>query len=56
MNLFTVLARWLLGAVFVYLGLTKALHPVEFLKLLREYDLTRDALAPERPGRGVALV
>ena len=42
-NLFTVLARWLLGAVFVYLGLTKALHPVEFLKLLREYDLTHDA-------------
>jgi uncharacterized membrane protein YphA (DoxX/SURF4 family) len=39
-NLFTLLVRWLLGAVFLYLGLTKALHPVEFLKLMRQYDLT----------------
>jgi uncharacterized membrane protein YphA (DoxX/SURF4 family) len=43
-NLFTVLSRWLLGAVFLYLGLTKALHPVEFLKLMRQYDLTQFAL------------
>lgn len=43
-NLFTVLARWLLGAVFLYLGLTKALHPVDFLKLMRQYDLTQNAL------------
>jgi uncharacterized membrane protein YphA (DoxX/SURF4 family) len=43
-NLFTVLSRWLLGTVFLYLGLTKALHPVEFLKLVRLYDLTQDAL------------
>ena len=34
-----VLARWLLGSLFIYLGLSKALHPVEFLKLLRQYDL-----------------
>lgn len=34
----TVLARWCLGAVFIYLGLNKALEPVEFLKLLRQYD------------------
>ncbi len=34
-----VLARWLLGFLFIYLGLSKALHPVEFLKLLRQYDL-----------------
>ena len=40
-NLFTVLSRWLLGAVFLYLGLTKALHPVDFLKLLRQYDVTQ---------------
>ena len=39
-----VLARWLLGAAFLYLGLDKALHPVEFLKLMRQYDLTQDAL------------
>jgi len=42
-NLFTVLARWLLGVAFLYLGLAKALHPVEFLKLTRQYHLTQDA-------------
>ena len=42
-NLLTVLARWVLGAVFLYLGLSKALHPVEFLKLVRQYDLTQTA-------------
>jgi len=34
-----VLARWLLGALFIYLGLNKALHPVEFLKLVRQYEM-----------------
>jgi uncharacterized membrane protein YphA (DoxX/SURF4 family) len=34
-----VLARWLLGSLFLYMGLNKALHPVEFLKLLRPYDM-----------------
>lgn len=34
----TVLARWLLGALFLYMGLNKALYPVEFLKLVRQYD------------------
>ncbi len=34
-----VLARWLLGMLFIYLGLSKALHPVDFLKLVRQYDL-----------------
>jgi uncharacterized membrane protein YphA (DoxX/SURF4 family) len=43
-DVFTVLARWLLGAAFLYLGLSKALHPVEFLKLMREYDLTQNSL------------
>jgi uncharacterized membrane protein YphA (DoxX/SURF4 family) len=33
-----VAARWLLGSLFVYLGLSKALHPEEFLKLIREYQ------------------
>jgi uncharacterized membrane protein YphA (DoxX/SURF4 family) len=42
-NIFTVLARWLLGVVFLYLGLTKALHPVDFLKLMHQYDLTQDS-------------
>jgi len=36
-----VLARWLLGAAFLYMGLPKALDPVDFLKLLRQYDLTQ---------------
>jgi uncharacterized membrane protein YphA (DoxX/SURF4 family) len=33
-----VLARWLLGACFIYMGLNKALHPIDFLKLVRQYD------------------
>jgi uncharacterized membrane protein YphA (DoxX/SURF4 family) len=40
----TVLGRWVLGALFLYMGLTKAMHPVEFLKLVRQYDLVS---APE---------
>jgi len=39
-----VLARWLLAAVFLYMGLSKALDPVDFLKLLRQYDLTQTPL------------
>jgi uncharacterized membrane protein YphA (DoxX/SURF4 family) len=34
-----VAARWILGAVYVYMGLSKALHPVDFLKILREYQM-----------------
>lgn len=34
-----VLGRWLVGGLFIYMGLNKALHPVEFLKLARQYDL-----------------
>lgn len=33
------LARWILGIVFVYMGLVKALHPVDFLKVLRQYEM-----------------
>jgi uncharacterized membrane protein YphA (DoxX/SURF4 family) len=39
-----VVARWLLAAVFLYMGLSKALDPVDFLKLLRQYDLTQSSL------------
>jgi len=42
-DIFTVLARWLLGAAFLYLGLNKALHPVDFLKLVQQYDITQNA-------------
>ena len=41
---FAVLARWLLGAVFLYMGLNKALHPVEFLKMVRQYDIVQSSL------------
>ena len=32
-------ARFFVGALFIYMGLSKALHPIEFLKLVRQYDL-----------------
>ena len=32
-------ARWLLGVLFIFMGLTKAMDPVGFLKLFREYDV-----------------
>jgi putative oxidoreductase len=40
----TVLARWLLGALFVYMGLSKAMHPDDFLKLVRQYQMTANPL------------
>ena len=40
----TVLARCALGALFIWMGLNKALDPVAFLKLLRQYDLTQTPL------------
>lgn len=38
-EVFALLARWFLGAIFLYMGLSKSLHPVEFLKLVRQYDM-----------------
>ena len=38
-----MLARWLVGMFFIYLGLNKALHPVDFLKLVRQYELVESA-------------
>ena len=40
----SLLIRVGLGALFVYMGLAKALHPEEFLKLIREYDVIRNPL------------
>jgi uncharacterized membrane protein YphA (DoxX/SURF4 family) len=37
----TVLCRLSLGAVFLYMGLNKALDPVGFLKLVRQYDMVQ---------------
>lgn len=34
-----VLARWILGGLYVWMGLSKALDPVGFLKLVHEYDM-----------------
>ncbi len=36
-----VLARWFLGGLFIYMGMSKALHPVKFLELLHQYNLTQ---------------
>jgi uncharacterized membrane protein YphA (DoxX/SURF4 family) len=44
LDLASVLARWLVGAMFLYTGLNKALQPVEFLKLIRQYDLAQQPL------------
>jgi uncharacterized membrane protein YphA (DoxX/SURF4 family) len=38
------LGRFLLAAVFLYTGVVKATHPVEFLKLLREYQISPSLL------------
>ena len=40
-----MLARFALGALFIYMGLQKALHPVEFLKLVRQYDALHSPLS-----------
>ena len=37
-------ARLLLGAIFVYLGIAKALDPVGFLKLVRQFELVSSPL------------
>jgi uncharacterized membrane protein YphA (DoxX/SURF4 family) len=34
-----ILVRWGMGGLFIYMGLSKAVQPVEFLKLVREYDM-----------------
>ena len=39
-----LVARWVLGGVLVYLGLNKALHPVDFLKILRQYEMVESHL------------
>jgi putative oxidoreductase len=39
MDYAAVLARWLLGGVFIYMGLNKALHPGDFLKMVHEYKM-----------------
>lgn len=43
-GIFFVLARWLLGAAFVYMGLSKAWDPVGFLKSVHQYDVVQNHL------------
>jgi uncharacterized membrane protein YphA (DoxX/SURF4 family) len=43
LDLLTVLARWYLGGLFIYMGMSKALHPVAFLELVHQYQLTESA-------------
>jgi uncharacterized membrane protein YphA (DoxX/SURF4 family) len=40
------LARWLLGALFIYMGLSKAVFhdPADFLKLVRQYNMVTSPL------------
>ncbi|MEY2408624.1 MAG: putative oxidoreductase [Verrucomicrobiota bacterium] len=38
-RIFSLIARCVLGGVFVYMGIHKVLHPVEFLKLVRQYEV-----------------
>jgi len=37
-----LVARLIVGAGFLYLGWNKAAHPVEFLKLVRQYDIVHE--------------
>jgi uncharacterized membrane protein YphA (DoxX/SURF4 family) len=39
LNVAGVLVRWVLGGYFIYMGLSKAMHPEYFLKLVRQYEL-----------------
>lgn len=39
-----VLVRWVMGGLLVYMGLVKAMDPVGFLKLVRQYDLVQSAV------------
>jgi uncharacterized membrane protein YphA (DoxX/SURF4 family) len=39
-----ILTRWILGALFLYLGLKKTMHPEAFLKLVRQYDMVSNPM------------
>src|SRR6516165_8091255 len=44
LELLGFLGRWVLGAVFIYMGLSKALHPEDFLNLVHQYELTTNPI------------
>jgi uncharacterized membrane protein YphA (DoxX/SURF4 family) len=39
-----ILARYVLAAAFLYMGIHKVRDPIEFLKLVNQYDLTSNSL------------
>ena len=41
-NWLLLLLQWALGAHFLWMGISKTLDPVTFLKLLRQYELTHN--------------
>ncbi len=41
---FSIIARLALGVLFIYMGMVKALDPVQFLKMVREYDMVHSAV------------
>ena len=40
----TVIARCIIGMLFLYMGIVKALQPTDFLKLIRQYDMVDNYL------------
>jgi uncharacterized membrane protein YphA (DoxX/SURF4 family) len=44
LDIVALLARWLLGGLFIYLGLSKVLHAPEFLKLVRQQFMVTDPI------------
>src|SRR5690349_5446758 len=45
LDVLAVAVRWFLGAMFIFMGTTKALAPVEFLKLTRQYGVFENHVA-----------
>ncbi len=41
LDLVTVLGRWFVGGAFIYMGVLKLLDPVQFLKLVRQYEMVQ---------------
>jgi len=38
-EMLAVLGRWALGLLFIYMGWKKAMHPADFLTLVRQYEM-----------------
>jgi uncharacterized membrane protein YphA (DoxX/SURF4 family) len=41
-DILALVARWLLGGLFIYLGLIKVLHPTEFMKVVHQQLMVTD--------------